>query len=164
MHCISSELWSNVEVLHTGLPAGAGHLSPLKDPFWLRFRSEWAPLGGPGDRNFDAGPSRDLTFDPLSWFEPPSSGVKKTSKCEHSKNRINHAVDRAKKTCCLIHFVSRICFSPKEKCTSQKFMFFEILGSVIFASCFLPSAAKSLRRTKKLRGIEIRFLGPLGPL
>ena len=39
----------------------------------------------------------------------------------------------------------------------------EILGPLIFALCVLPSAARSLKRTKKHRGIEIRFLGPLGP-
>ena len=31
-------------------------------------------LAAPGDRNFDASPSRDLNFDPLSWFEPPFFG------------------------------------------------------------------------------------------
>ena len=45
-------------------------------PFWHSFRSGWAPLGGPGDRNFDAGPSRDPNFDPLSWLEPLSFGPK----------------------------------------------------------------------------------------
>ena len=48
-------------------------------PFFRRlFRSEWAPLGGLGVRNFDAGPSQDLNFDPLSWFEPLSFGVKRS--------------------------------------------------------------------------------------
>ena len=31
----------------------------------------------PGDRNFDAGPWRDINFDPLSWLEPPFCEVKK---------------------------------------------------------------------------------------
>ena len=40
---------------------------------------------------------------------------------------------------------------------------FEMLGPLVFALCFLPSAARSLKRTKKHRDREIRFLGPLGP-
>ena len=45
----------------------------------------------------------------------------------------------------LVHLVSRMCFSPE--------------ASLIFALCFLPSAACSLKRTKKHRRIEITFLG-----
>ena len=37
--------------------------------FFVSQNSEWLPpLGRLGDRNFDAGPSRDLNFDLLSWF------------------------------------------------------------------------------------------------
>ena len=35
-------------------------------------------------------------------------------------------------SCCLIHLVSRICFSLKEKCTSQRCICFPVLGSLIF--------------------------------
>ena len=52
---------------YTGWLASRGPLSFLKPPF----PSEWGLLGGPEDRNFDAGTSRDLDFDPFSWFEPP---------------------------------------------------------------------------------------------
>ena len=45
----------------------------------------------------------------------------------------------------------------------KRCIFFEISIHLIFAPCFLPSAARSLKRTKKHRGIEIRFLGLLGP-
>ena len=48
-----------------------------------------------------------------------------------SKNIIVWALEKpyksrrwsTKKACCLIHLVSRICFSPKEKCTSQNAYF-----------------------------------------
>ena len=53
-----------------------------------------------------------------------------------------------------------MCFSPKEKCTSQKCKIFEISAHLIFALCFPPSAARSLKRTKKHKEIEIRFFGP----
>ena len=43
-------------------------------PCWPPLRSE--SVGGPGARNFDAGPSRDLNFDPISWFDPPLLGSK----------------------------------------------------------------------------------------
>ena len=46
----------------------------------------------------------------------------------------------------------------------EKMIFFSIfLDPPIFAMYFLPSAARSLKRTKKHRWIEKRFLGPLGP-
>ena len=64
-------------------------MGPFVGPF---FRSEWAPLGGLGDRNFDAGAEcRDLF---LVW--PPILGGKKTSKCECSKCQRSHPVDRPK--------------------------------------------------------------------
>ena len=42
--------------IHGGWPAQAPFASQNSEwpPFWLPFRSEWAPLGGPGDQNFDA--------------------------------------------------------------------------------------------------------------
>ena len=45
------------------------------------------------NRNFDAGPSRDLNFDPLSWFEPPFWKVKKHQTVSIRKPIKNHAVD-----------------------------------------------------------------------
>ena len=76
-----------------GWPVSVGPFSSLKAQNGPRFGSIFGrngpTLGGPGDRNFDAGPSRDLNFDPLSWFEPAfweERRVKKISKCEHSKN------------------------------------------------------------------------------
>ena len=40
---------------------------------------------------------------------------------------------------------------------------YRIFGPLIFALCFPPSAARSLKRMKKHRETEIRFLGPVGP-
>ena len=125
------------------------------------FGGNGTPLEGPADRNFDAGPPRDLNFDPFPGFSPLLGG-QNASKCEHSQNHIKHAVGQPKKnmmfgTSC----VSRCCFSPAEKCTS-KIVFFENLTLLIFARCFLPSSAPS-KRTKKHREIEIWFLGPVGP-
>ena len=40
-------------------------------------------------------------------------------------------------------------------------MFFEILGSLIFALCFLPFAARSLKRTKNTGGSKLGFWDPL---
>ena len=113
------------------------------DPFWSPFRSEWASLGGPGDRNFDAGRARDLNFDPFSWFEPSFFGCQRTSKCEHSKKP-----------------------DQSRSGSSKKFMLFN-------TSCFknLPLTSGKVhianmhffwvKRTKKHREIEIRFLDPV---
>ena len=63
------------------LALGPFRLSKLGTaPFWLPFRSEWAPLEGPVDRNFDARPWRDLNSDPLSWFQSPFFGRSKKNK------------------------------------------------------------------------------------
>ena len=68
-------------------------------------------------------------------------GPKKTSKCEHSKPiYIYIYISRSgstKNACCLIHLVSRICFSPEEQCTSQKCVFSRDFGLLIFALCFV---------------------------
>ena len=88
-----------IEFQGGGLALGPFRLSKLgMAPVLVPFRAEWAPLEGPEDRKFDAGPSRDLNSDSLSWFEPPfGESKKKTSKCEHSKNQEkNHAVNRPK--------------------------------------------------------------------
>ena len=56
-----------------GQPLGPFRLSKLgMVPVLAPFSVGMGPFGNPGDRNFDAGPSRDPYFDPLSWFEPVS--------------------------------------------------------------------------------------------
>ena len=59
-------------------------------------------------------------------------------------------------TSCFREFASHL-----KKNALHKNVFFEISIPLIYALCFLQSAARSLKRTKKHRGIEIRFLGPL---
>ena len=120
-------------------------------------------MGGPGDRNFDAGPARDLYLDPLFLFEPPLFGCQKTSKCEHSKNHMNHEGDRP-----AMHVVQYILFQEfashlKQSAHRKNANVLGIVGSLIF-QCFLPSAARSLKRTKKHRWIDIRFLGTPWPI
>ena len=44
-----------------------------------------------------------------------------------------------------------------------KMHIYRFFGPLIFALRFLSSAARSLKRMKKHRETEIRFLGPLGP-
>ena len=56
--------------LHEPIGTRPGPVSSLKTQDGPAFRSEWAPFRGPRDRNLDAGPSRDLNFELLSWFEP----------------------------------------------------------------------------------------------
>ena len=96
------------------------------------------------------------------WFENPFLGGQKTSKCEHSKNHLDHAVDRPK-----MHVVYTSGFlNPlltKGKVHIATMHFFEILGYFIFAVCFLPSAARSLKRTKNTGGSKLGFRDPLGP-
>ena len=116
--------------------------------------------GGPGDRNFDAGPSQDLTYDPFSWFEPGQ----KTSKCEHSKNHINHAVVRPPK--CTLFDTS--CFKnlllTKGKVHIAKMhIFVKNFDPPHFCTVFSTICGTLVEETKKHRRIEIRFLGPLGP-
>ena len=111
--------------------------------FWSPFRSEWVSLGGLGIE-FSM---REPDFDPFSWFDPSFLGVKKTSKCEHSKNHMNHAVDRPK-----MHVVWYILF---QECAShlgkialhKMHFFFQNFDPPSFLHCFLPSAARSLKRT-----------------
>ena len=81
-------------------------------------------------------------------------GVQKHQKCEKTMR-----IDQ--KTWFLIHLVSRICFSPKESAHRKKAFFPQCLGSVIFSLCFLPSAARSLKRTKNTRGSKLGFWDPL---
>ena len=59
-------------------------MAPLSVPF----RSEWAPLGGPGDRNFDVG----ARFRALLFFFVES----KTIKVGVCKNQMKHPVDGPK--------------------------------------------------------------------
>ena len=118
-------------------------------PFFSPFRSEWPPLGSPWDRNFDA----------LSWFEPPSSGVKKSTR---RTREITQWIDQ--KNVALRHLETRICFSRKENCTSQKCTSSNILGTLIFALYLPPSAVQSSNRTKKHRRIDIRVFGTPWPI
>ena len=63
-----------------------------------------------------------------------------------------------KNACCLIHLVSRICLSHEEKCTSQN------VFSKLRSPSFVHYVLYHLRqRVKKTQGIEIRFLGFVGP-
>ena len=87
--------------------------------------------------------------------------VSKTTKCEHSKNHINHAVDRPK-----MHVVWYILFQEfashlRKKSTSQKCIFFKISVTLIFSLYFPPSAARSLKRTKNTEGSKLGFWNSL---
>ena len=138
-------------------------------PFWTPFRSEWATLWEVRGIEFStrdgSGTLISISFFGLSslFGELFFLGGQKISKCEHSKNHLNHAMDRPK-----MHVVWYILFQEsashqKRSVHRKNASFFEFFGSLIFALCFVPSAARTLRRTKKDRGIEIRFLGILGP-
>ena len=103
----------------SGWPACPGALLVSQSSEWPPFRSEWV-FWEVRAQNFDAGARFRAPFFGLS--RSPLFGGQKTSKCEHSKNQMKHPVDRPKNACCLIHLVSRMCFSPNEKCTSRKFI------------------------------------------
>ena len=84
-------------------------------------------------------------------------GCEKTSMREQSKNLLNHAVDRPK-----MHVVRHILFQEllltQGKVHVAKMLFvFEILGILIFALCVLPSAARSLKRTRSTGGSKLGF-------
>ena len=76
----TSACWSAVAPSPDGRLQGGGlALGPFRlktrngSPFGTLFRSEWAPLGGQGDPNFNAG----ARFRALSWFELPFLKVSK---------------------------------------------------------------------------------------
>ena len=79
-----------VNISFVNIQGGRLALGPFrlsKNSEWLPvlasfFRTKWTPLEGPGDRNFDAGPSRDLNFDALSWLEPCFFGGQKDHRSE----------------------------------------------------------------------------------
>ena len=122
---------------NTGLAASPGPLAspetrngpPYGPPFW----SEWAPLGGLGVRNFDTGATFRAPF--LVWA-PPFFGSKKTSKCEHAKKSDKSPSGSTNNACCFRHGFTKLCFLYKEKCTSQKCIFFRNFGSPHFCTVF----------------------------
>ena len=166
---MKDSVWNTSDGRCTGWPASPGSFSSLKTRNGPRFGPRYSVGMGSlwevrGIAHFDTGPSGDLNFDPFSWFEPPFLGGQQTSKCEHSRQPYkSRSASLPKSACCLIHLVSRICFSLREKCTSQKYIYFSKFWVLSILHCFLPSAARSLKRTKKHTGIEIRFWGPLCP-
>ena len=122
-----------------GWPAGPGDLSPLKTrnalPFWPSFRSEWASLSGRSRRS-NSSPSLRLA----------PSGESESTKVGVCKNHFKHPVDRPQNACCLRHGFTKMCFLTREKCTSQKCIYFRNFEPLIFALCFLPSAARSSKK------------------
>ena len=83
---------------------------------------------------------REPDFEPFSWFET------------HFRS------GSTKKACCLIHLVSRFCFLTFGKVHIAKMKrFFKNSTSLSFALCFLPFAARSLKRTKNTEGSKLVF-------
>ena len=148
----------------TGRLANLGPFSSLKTrngpPLGPPLRSEWALLGGPRDQNFDAGPSRDLNFDLLSWFWASPLGGQKTSKCEHSKNQINHVGDRPKK-----HVVWSILFqefaSHRRKSAHHKMHIFRNFGSLNFCTVFFHLRHGRRRERENTGGSKSGVWDPL---
>ena len=58
----------------------------------------WSPFFGRNGRFWEVwrfeSSTRDPNFEPLSWFGSPFLGLKKKSKCEYTKNNLNHSVVR----------------------------------------------------------------------
>ena len=71
-----------------------------------------------------------------------------------TKNHINHPVDRPKNVCCFRHGFTKLCSSYRVKCTSEKCIFFEMLGLLICALCFLLSAARSSQKKIMDQGVR----------
>ena len=120
------------------------------------FRSEWAPFRGLGVRIFDAGAKFRALY--LVWALHFRG--EKTSKCVFTKNHeITHIIDQQ---CMSFDTSSLKNASHLRKMTQRKNVYFvEISGTLIFALCFLPSAALSLKKIEA-RSSFSRFLGPLG--
>ena len=111
------------------------------------------------------GPSRDLSVEPQSWFESRFLVSQKTSKSEHSKNLFRKSRSGStKNACCLTRLVSRICFSPQEKCTLQKCVFFGMLASLIFARCFSTICDTVVEENEKTQGDRNWFLETPWPI
>ena len=69
---------------------------------------------------------------------------------------------QTKNACCLIHIVSRICFSLKEKCTPQKCIFFEFFGPLIFVTVFSAICGTVVEKNdKNTGGSKLGFWDPL---
>ena len=131
-------------------------MAPLSVPF----RSEWAPLGGPGDRNFDAGARFRALF--LVWASPFLLSPK-PSKLEWAKIRWNTQWMDQK---CMLFDTS--CFKNLlltwGKVHIDKMKIFSKFRSPSFLhSVFHHLRHGRWREWRKHRWIEIRFLGPLGP-
>ena len=127
--------------------------------FWFPFRSEWASFRNPRDRNFDRrGTLISISFLGLSHTfrrvtEHQNVSVGKT------KKKITQWIDQKKMlfTCILFQEFA----SHQGKMHIEKMHISGNFGHPHFSLCFLPPAARSLKRTKKHREIEMRFLGPL---
>ena len=140
--------WSHTT---TWWPASPGALFVSQNsecfPFWLPlFGRKGAPLGGVGGSNFRRGtvarPYFSIRFCASLFF-----GVKKHQSASIRKNHLNHAVDRPK-----MHVVQYILFqefaSHLRKGANRKNAYFSKIWAPSFLH-FLPSAARSLKRTKK---------------
>ena len=97
------------------------------------------------------------------WFEPFFLGGQKTSKCEHSKNHLDHAVDRPK-----MHVVYTSGFKNplliKGKVHIATMHFFRNFGLLHFCTVFSTICGTVVEENEKYRRIEIRFSGPPWPI
>ena len=89
---------------------------------------------------------------PFLGLSLPFWRSKKTSKCEHSKNPYKSRSRSTKNTCCLIHIVSRICFSPKQKCTSQICICFSRCWAPHFCTVFSTICGTVVKENEETQG------------
>ena len=140
---------------------------PWRTPLWIDTNSPFRPENGDWSAVFSHRFVQDISVChrsyPPSWLKPPFFGVKKTSKCEHSKKQINHTVDRQIKHAVSKHFVSRTCSSPKEKCTSKKCICFDILGPSFF-NVFCTICGTVVEENEKHTRSKSGFWDPLAHL
>ena len=106
------------------------------------------PFGTSGSSKFQYRSQISSPF--LGLASPFWEEVKKNQCVSIRKKTYKSRSGLTKNTCCLILLVSRSCFSDREKAHRKNVLFFsEISITLIFALCFLPSAARSSSLQKK---------------
>ena len=144
--------WKRCRVKCTGWPTECAPFGPF-------FSVGMGPFGRSGRPKFRCGSQISSSLLGLSLPFWESKNIKVWSV---QKSFLNTS-GSTKNACCLRHCFTNVCFLPREKCTSEDAYLFEISSSLLFALCFVPSAARSSKEIMS-RGASFHGFWTLWPI